>query len=366
MTTRTLARAVLTLGLGLVVCGAARLAGDEPGPGRQEYTEVHMGLPVRIVIHAPLEQGRAAARRAFDRIATLDRMMSDYRPDSELRRLQERPREWIVVSAELFDVLARGTAIARASEGAFDPTVGPVVALWRHARQTGRLPDPAQIRHARALAGWRFLELDPRRWAVRLAKPGMQLDLGGIAKGYILQEAVATLREHGVPRALAAAGGDVVAGDPPPGARGWRVDVPGADPGFAARASALTRAALATSGPTAQFVVIDGARYSHVVDPRTGVGVTHAFTAHVIAADGATADAVATALSVLGPGDARASLERLEGIVATALVPAAAGRVGGPPGVTRAPDGPPAAHSAAAPPASSRSRAPLRHSCSTP
>ena len=313
MTTRTLDRALRVLAL--LLSAATLFAGAQPALGRQEYTEVHMGMPVRITLYAPAEQGRAAARRAFDRIAMLDGMMSDYRPDSELRRLQDRPQAWVGVSAELFAVLSRGTAIASASEGAFDPTIGPVVGLWRRARETGRLPDPAQLAVARALTGWRFVELDPRRLAVRLAKPGMQLDLGGIAKGYILQAALGTLREHGVARALVGGGGDIVAGDPPPGARGWRVDVPGASPGFAARASALTRAALATSGPTAQFVVIDGTRYSHVVDPRTGVAVTKPFVAHVIARDGATADALATALGVLGLEDGRGLLARFPDVL---------------------------------------------------
>jgi thiamine biosynthesis lipoprotein len=313
MTTRTLDRALRILAL--LLSAAALFAGEKPGPGRQEYTEVHMGMPVRITLYAPVEQGRAAARRGFDRIALLDRMMSDYRPDSELRRLEQRPWEWVGVSTELFDVLARSAAISRASAGAFDPTIGPVVTLWRQARQTGRLPDPAQLARARGLVGWPFVELDARRRAIRLARPGMQLDLGGIAKGYILQEALVTLRQHGVPRALVAGGGDIVAGDPPPGARGWRVDAPGASPGFAARASALARAALATSGPTAQFVVIDGARYSHVVDPRTGIGVTKPVVARVIARDGATADALATALAVLGPDDARGLLARFPDVL---------------------------------------------------
>jgi thiamine biosynthesis lipoprotein len=299
----------------LLLSGAAGVAGETPGLGRQEYTEVHMGMPVRITLYAPAGQGRAAARRAFDRIATLDRMMSDYRPDSELRRLQKRPQAWVGVSAELFDVLTRSAAIASASGGAFDPTIGPVVALWRRARQTGRLPDPAHLEQARALVGWRLVELDPRRRAIRLKEAGMQLDLGGIAKGYILQEALATLREHGAPRALVAGGGDIVAGDAPPDARGWRIDVQGGSPALTARASALTNAALATSGPTAQFVVIDGTRYSHVVDPRTGVGVTNATVAHVIARDGATADAIATALSVLGPENSRPLLARFPGVV---------------------------------------------------
>jgi thiamine biosynthesis lipoprotein len=207
-------------------------------------------------------------------------------------------------------VLSRGVAIARASGGAFDPTTGPVVALWRRARDTAQLPDRDELERARALVGWRLVELDPGREAIRLTKAGMRLDLGGIAKGYILQQAMATLRGQGVPRALLAAGGDIVAGDPPPDARGWRIDVPGARPEFATRASALTGAALATSGPTAQYVVIAGTRYSHVIDPRTGLGSTSATVAHVIARDGATADALATALSVLGP-------ERAAGLLAS-------------------------------------------------
>jgi thiamine biosynthesis lipoprotein len=313
MTTRTIDRALLLLAL---LAGAAvGAAGERPDFGRQEYTEVHMGMPVRITLYGPVEQGKAAARRGFDRIAMLDRMMSDYRPDSELRRLEERPGEWVGVSAELFDVLARSAAISAASEGAFDPTIGPVVGLWRRARETARLPDPAELEHARTFVGWRFVELDSRRLAVRLAKSGVRLDLGGIAKGYILEAALRTLRDNGVPRALVAGGGDIVAGDPPPGASGWRVDVPGASPEFAARASALIRAALATSGPAAQFVVIDGTRYSHIVDPRTGVGVTHPFVVHVIARDGVTADALATALGVLGPDDARALLARFPGVL---------------------------------------------------
>ena len=315
MTTRTLDRALLIVVL--LLSGAAGFAGETPPLGRQEYTEVHMGMPVRIVLYAPAGQGRAAARRAFDRIATLDRMMSDYRADSELRRLQERPQEWVAVSAELFDVLTRSAAIASATGGAFDPTIGPVVGLWRRAREVGRLPDPPALERARALVGWQLVERDPRRRAIRLKKADMQLDLGGIAKGYILQEALATLRSDGAPRALVAGGGDIVAGDPPPDTRGWRIDVPVASPEFTARARAMTNAALATSGPTAQFAVIDGTRYSHVVDPRTGAGLTNAVVAHVIAEDAATADALATALTVLGPDDRRTLLAQFPDVVAS-------------------------------------------------
>lgn len=275
-------------------------------------------MAVRLVLYAASEgAGRAAARAAFDRIAVLEAVMSDYRPDSELRRLESRPESWVPVSPELFAVLTRAVDIARASEGAFDPTLGPVVALWRQARQSKRLPDRFHLEQARARAGWHLVLFDAERRAIRLARRGMRFDLGGIAKGYILQEALATLRAHGSPRAMVEAGGDIVVGDPPPERRGWRIEVPGAGAEFTALASALTNAAISTSGATTQFVEIDGRRYSHVVDPRTGLGLTNGFIAHVIAADAATADALATALTVLGPEGGRGVLVRYPEVVAS-------------------------------------------------
>lgn len=293
-----------------------------------------MGLPVRIVLYAgDARSGDMAARAAFDRIAALDQMMSDYRPDSELRRLEGHPGAWVPVSTDLFNVLERAVAMARATDGAFDPTIGPLVALWREARKTGRLPDAATLAAARARVGWHRIELDSRsvvtpngdertlagrdagptgvslradppklgaRRRIRL-QPATQLDLGGIAKGYILQEALRTLRAHRVEQALVEAGGDIVVGAPPPGRSGWRIEVRTADESFRQRAAQLSNAALATSGPAAQFVEIAGVRYSHVIDPVTGLGLTRDLTAHVIADDAATADALATALTVIGP-----------------------------------------------------------------
>lgn len=255
-----------------------------------------MGLPVRIRLYSSSEEAAGTAvAAAFARIAALDQMMSDYRPDSELRRLGS---SWSPVSRELFAVLERAIEIADATGGAFDPTVGPLVALWREARQSHRLPDASAIDTAKTLVGWRLVQLDAARPAVRLAREGARLDLGGIAKGYIIQQALQAMIPFGVTRALVEAGGDIVVGDAPPGRDGWSIDVTGSDAEFVARASRLTNAALATSGPTAQFVEIDGVRYSHVVDPRTGLGLTNQVTARVIAADGATADALATALTV--------------------------------------------------------------------
>ena len=274
-----------------------------------------MGLWVRIVLYAPGDSAaRTAARAAFARIVLLENKMSDWRPESELRVLERRPGEWQPVSAELFDVLARAVEVARASDGAFDPTVGPLVTLWRQARRTGQLPGRAALDSARRLVGWTSIHLDTLRRRVRLAQSGIRLDLGGIAKGWILQDVLGVLAGAGVRSALVEAGGDLVVGDPPPGRRGWEVDVPGADSGFARRAGTLANAAIATSGAAAQFVEIDGVRYSHVVDPRTGLGLTSPVQAFVIAPHGATADALATASTVADEAQRARLVRRFPGV----------------------------------------------------
>ena len=225
------------------------------------------------------------------------------------------------VSPELLAVLARALEIARATDGAFDPTVAPLVALWRESRATRRLPEPSRLAAARALVGWQHVELDAGPFGSSPARPGMRLDLGGIAKGYILQEALRTLRDRGVTRALVAAGGDIVVGDAPPGRPGWacrRARMPIRP--SSARASRLTNAALATSGSSEQFVEIDGVRYSHIVDPRTGLGVTTDRGARVIADDAALADALATALTILDDEDGKTLQARFPDAIVSVTV----------------------------------------------
>ncbi|MDB4890076.1 MAG: FAD:protein transferase [Gemmatimonadetes bacterium] len=285
---------------------------------RSEFSELHMGVEVRIVMYARDErQARKAARAAFDRFAALEDIMSDYRPKSEIRSLDRRAGEWVAVSEPLFTVLERAVEIARATDGAFDPTVGPLVALWREARRVHRLPGDTELDSARAHAGWRHIALDSVRRRARLEKAGMHLDLGGIAKGYAVQQAIKGLRAQGVMSALVEAGGDIAVSDAPPGKAGWCVDVPGADESVRARAAALTNASISTSGPSAQFVEIGGVRYSHVIDPRTGLGLTSGVQATVIATDGALADALSTALTVLPREAVRSLLARYLGVIAS-------------------------------------------------
>ncbi|MBC7835804.1 MAG: FAD:protein FMN transferase, partial [Phycisphaerales bacterium] len=153
---------------------------------------------------------------------------------------------------------------------------------------------------ARRLIDWRLVELDPAHRAVRLLKPGMLLDLGGIGKGYAAQRAADVMRARGIPRCFAALAGDLVAGDPPPGRSGWTVAIElagAADPGLNLL---LANAAVSSSGDTEQFIEVSGVRYSHIVDPSTGIGLTHRVAATVIAPRGELADALASAACVLG------------------------------------------------------------------
>jgi thiamine biosynthesis lipoprotein len=297
-------------------------------PQRFEFTQVHMGMPVRVVLYAAERPAaESAARAAFARITELDAMLSDYRPDSELSRLSASARVWIRVSPELCDVLGQALTIAERSGGAFDPTVGPLVDLWRDVKRTRQLPAADRVEEARARVGWQHVSLERAPCRARLARDGMRLDLGGIAKGFVLQHALAALAAHGVSRALLEAGGDLVVGDAPPGRQGWDVAAPHADSAFQARARTLVHAALATSGPTSQFVEIDGVRYSHVIDPRSGRPLTSTRVVSVIANDGVTADALATALTVADDRAGERLLAQYPGAIATGgLKPAGYGR----------------------------------------
>lgn len=290
-------------GLALALFSAGPIRAGEPE--RFEFRETHMGSEFRILLYcADGAEARQASRAAFDRVAELNRSFSDYDPESELMRLCDRAGgDPVPVSADLFDILRRSQAMADRSGGAFDVTIGPIGRLWRRARRDRKLPDEALRTAALAKVGHEKIVLDPERRTVRLLRDGMRLDLGGIAKGYAAQAALDVLRDRGISRALTAAAGDIVVGEPPPGETGWRVGIaPVENPGDRPpeRFLTLKNQAVSTSGDAERFVEIDGVRYSHIVDPRTGLGVVGRAAATVVADDGATADSLATAVYLLG------------------------------------------------------------------
>ncbi len=289
----------------------------EPPLARFEFTEPHMGTQFRIVLYAVDEAtAKKASRAAFDRVAALDAMMSDYRQSSELMQLCAKAGgPPVKASEELFFVLTKAEEASRLSDGAFDVTVGPVVQLWRLSRRTQRLPEPEQLAKARALVGWKNVVLDPKERTVKLLKPGMLLDLGGIAKGYAGDEAQKVLSSLGVSRALVAGGGDIVVSGPPPGKEGWEIAIrPLLElEGKAGPRLLLSNAAVSTSGDANQHVEIDGKRYSHIVDPKTGIGLVGRMSATVVARDGTTSDSLTKVVAVLGPERGFKLIETVEG-----------------------------------------------------
>jgi thiamine biosynthesis lipoprotein len=282
-----------------------------------------MGTTVRVVLYSRDEPAaRGAADAAFARVAELDGTLSDYRAESELSRVTRGPvGQPIPVGHDLLAVLLSAQDLAVRSGGAFDITVGPFSRLWRRARRQVELPAAEELAAARAVTGYRLLSVDARARTVTVAKAGMALDPGGIAKGYAADAAFEVLRRSGHARALVAVGGDIAAGDAPPEKGGWEVAIAGLDPGGVAPSSPLiiANAGVSTSGDAEQWVEIDGRRYSHIVDPRSGIGLTARRTVTVVARDAMTSDMLATALSVMAVD---------EGVALADSTPGAAAQVG--------------------------------------
>jgi thiamine biosynthesis lipoprotein len=298
----------LVIGLILAFAGQASLRpllpADEPAAlHRFTFEEPHMGTRFRIVLYAADEAtAKDAAKAAFARVAELNRIMSDYLADSELMQLcKHAGGEPVKVSQDLFDVLQKAQEVAQMSGGAFDVSVGPMVRLWRVARKTKKLPDPEELKRALAKVDYRNIRLDAERRTVQLLVLGMLLDLGGIAKGYAADAILEVLRSRGITRALAAAGGDIAVGDAPPNAKGWKIGItPLLPESKTPQYVLLKNAAVSTAGDANQYVEIDGVRYSHIVDPKTGMGLVGRRSVTVIAPRGVWSDGLDTAACVMG------------------------------------------------------------------
>ncbi|HET6574352.1 MAG TPA: FAD:protein FMN transferase [Fimbriiglobus sp.] len=286
-------------------------------PGRYEFESKHMGTTFRVVLYAPARPtAERAAKAVFARVAELERVMSDYDARSELMRLcrtnDAAPGKPIPVSKDLFEVLRKAREVSLKSGGAFDVTVGPLVRLWRLARRTQQLPDPKELADAKKKVGYEKVVLDAKKRTVTLTVPGMRLDLGGIGKGFAADEGLAVLRQHGITRALVAASGDIAVGDPPPDTAAWVVEIAPLSEGTPTRRVKLANAAVSTSGDLYQFVEIGGVRYSHVLDPRTGLGLTGRRSVTVIARRGVQADSLSKAASVLPPEKALTLIDSID------------------------------------------------------
>jgi thiamine biosynthesis lipoprotein len=233
-----------------------------------------MGTIATVTLYASTpDEAQQAFVKAFARIAELDSILSDYKPDSELSRFCESRKP---PGKDLAAILKFAQEISAETNGAFDIAIGPLTRLWRQARKDNRLPTRKEIDDARNNTGG-----------------CVPLDAGGIAKGFAADEALSILRSIGIQSALVAISGDIAIGDPPPGQQGWKVMVAG-------QTRTMHKRGVSTSGDTYQHQEIDGVRYSHIIDPRTGWALENSHQVAVIADTAMEADAVATAVSVAG------------------------------------------------------------------
>jgi len=279
-----------------------------------------MGTLMRIKLYAPSEaSAKQGFRAAFDRIAQLDEILSDYNPNSELSRVAAAAfSQPVSISDDFARVVEASQQVAAQTEGAFDITVGPLTRLWRQARHDHLVPQPAAVQAAVARCGYRKLHFDSAAQTIKLDSPEMLLDVGGLAKGYAADAALAVLMNLGLPRALVAASGDLAFGDAPPGEPGWKIGIDSfdhADKPFT-RVLFLTNAAVSTAGSTEQSLETNGKTYSHIIDPKTGMGLVDNITVTTIARRGIQADAADTAISVLGCEKGLAYVERVPGLAA--------------------------------------------------
>lgn len=256
---------------------------------------------------------RAAAAAALDEIDRVDRLLSNYRRDSPLSRLnREAARGPVAVEPELFAFLADCLRWSRESDGAFDVTVGPLMKAWGFFRDEGRLPDERALELARESVGYRHVLLDEDAGTVRFDRDGVELDPGGIGKGYAVERAVAVLRGLGVASALVNLGGSSIYGlGAPPGRAAWVLGVQDpSEPAKTALSVSLRDRALSVSGGYARFFEQGGVRYAHVMDPRSGRPVQGVLGVAVLTAGATEGDALDNVLFVQGVERSRATLAR--------------------------------------------------------
>ena len=285
---------------------------------RVSYTHQQMGTQIGLVFYAPdTVNADTVARLVFDRIDQLNLILSDYMPQSEINRLSSTVNTNVPVSGDLFEILELSVAVSKKTDGAFDVSMGPIVALWRNSKKNGTIPSEGTIATAKQKVGFKKIKFLSDN-VVSLTARGMQLDMGGIGKGYAADKAIELLKELGVRSALVDMGGDVTVSGAPPNKEYWLLGFTHYDSNGTEIFTKLKLRdqGVATSGDLYQYFNIDGKRYSHIVDPKTGRAITNNIQVTTIAPTGTMADAYASALSVIGFGDGQKLLEQTPGLEA--------------------------------------------------
>ena len=274
---------------------------------RFEYTHQQMGTQIGLVFYYnDRPKADSIAQLVFGRIDELNATLSNYLPQSEINLLSNSPNMNVAVSEDLFRLMRISGEYAKRTNGAFDISLGPLIELWKKARENRQVPSIAEIKTTQQSIGYGNLEF-PIVNTVRLKQKGMQLDVGGIGKGFAADEAISLLKRNGINAALVDMGGDVTVSGAPPNREFWVL-------GFSYFSEngeevfqkvKLKNQAVATSGDLYQYAVIDGKRYSHIINPKNGMALSNNIQVTVVAPNGTMADAYASALSVLGIEEGR-------------------------------------------------------------
>jgi thiamine biosynthesis lipoprotein len=288
-----------------------------------------MGTFARVVAVAQSQNaGKKCVQAAFAEIRRVDELMSDYKSDSEISRVNRDGAERAVqVSESTYEVLQRSVEFSKLTGGAFDITVGPLMDLFHTAEEKAVAPSEEQIADARLKVGFEKLKLDDQNKTVQFAVDGMRLDLGGIAKGYAVDKAIEAMQRGGAIGAMVDIGGDIRCfGAPPESREHWLIGLQdpnaatdGIGGGELALTLKVTNAAVATSGDYRQFVLIEGKRHSHIINRKTGTSAEGLSSVTIIADNATDADALATAVSVMGSKRGLVLIEKLPETEAIAM-----------------------------------------------
>lgn len=286
-----------------------------------EQVRYVMGTTATVKAWAPASATAAgaveAAYAAFDRV---DSLMSTWRDDSVLSSLNRAGAgQWVTVGPEVMQVLQQARRVSLASQGAFDPTVLPLVRLWGFRGGEVAVPDSTRLASVLNTVDYHLLELEEDSHRARLLKEGMAVDLGGIAKGYALDSAAEAMRRSGALGGTIDLGGNILAFGQGPHRKVGIVDP--AQTSLLLASVPLVDAAVATSGQYERFLTIDGNRYGHILDPRTGWPIPQGVSVTVVADQAIVADALATAAVVLGIDQGLALLEQTPGVEGIMAVP---------------------------------------------
>ncbi len=273
---------------------------------RFEYTYPQMGTMFRVVVYASDSlSAKNATQKAFVRLDELNMSLSDYREDSEVNTICRTAGsgQYIRVSADLWNILQESLKAARLSAGNFDVTIGPLTQLWRRMKRQKQLPTPTQISEAKAKIGIENIVFYKNNQSIMLETKGMRLDFGGIGKGFAEDEMMKILKLNGIKSAMIEAGGNiVVSNSPTESLKGWEIII-NKEKYF------LKNCGISTSGDAYQFVEIDGKKYAHILDPKTGIGHTEPHQVSIIAKDGTVSDWLSTALYLM-PADSGKKLAK--------------------------------------------------------